>query len=147
MTLDGGVIFTVPGKPQGKARARTVCDPRTGRVHSYTPEKTAAYEALIRQYYKINRGIHFGGAVMLRVEIAAIYEIPKSYSKKKVEEIRRDDKRPTVKPDCDNIIKAVLDALNGVAYDDDAQVVAVSCSKRYAAEGEDAHITVRIEKI
>ena len=37
----------------------------------------------------------------------------------------------TVKPDADNIIKVVLDALNGLAWEDDRQVTAVSCSKVY----------------
>ena len=39
--------------------------------------------------------------------------------------------RPTKKPDIDNIIKAVLDALNGVAYKDDTQVVQVMATKKY----------------
>ena len=41
---------------------------------------------------------------------------------------------PTVKPDCDNIIKIVCDALNGLAYRDDSQVVAVTCQKKYGVE-------------
>ena len=40
--------------------------------------------------------------------------------------------RPTKKPDIDNIIKAVLDALNGIAYKDDTQVVQVMAQKKYA---------------
>src|SRR5262245_39573917 len=40
------------------------------------------------------------------------------------------------KPDADNLIKAVLDALNGLAYKDDSQVFALAVSKMYAAEGE-----------
>lgn len=39
--------------------------------------------------------------------------------------------RPDKKPDADNILKAVLDALNGVAYEDDRQVVEVLCIKKY----------------
>lgn len=35
----------------------------------------------------------------------------------------------TLKPDIDNIIKAVMDGLNGVAFLDDKQVVFVSCKK------------------
>lgn len=35
--------FTVPGKPQGKARARTFYDSRSGKMSSVTPEKTVLY--------------------------------------------------------------------------------------------------------
>lgn len=38
---------------------------------------------------------------------------------------------PTTKPDGDNILKVVLDALNGLAYDDDRQVVKMGIIKVY----------------
>ena len=41
---------------------------------------------------------------------------------------------PTKKPDADNIAKAILDALNGLAFYDDAQVVYLQVSKRYSNE-------------
>ena len=41
-------------------------------------------------------------------------------------------KRPTVKPDLDNLDKAVMDALNKVAYKDDSQIVAKVSKKHYA---------------
>lgn len=37
------LFIVIPGKPQGKARARTC---KTG--HSYTPENTVLYENLIK---------------------------------------------------------------------------------------------------
>ena len=40
--------------------------------------------------------------------------------------------RPAKKPDIDNVIKSILDALNGVAYHDDTQVVAVFAEKYYS---------------
>jgi Holliday junction resolvase RusA-like endonuclease len=39
--------------------------------------------------------------------------------------------RPTKKPDADNICKAVCDAMNGIVYKDDAQVVSLHFTKRY----------------
>ena len=50
--------------------------------------------------------------------------------------------RPTTKPDIDNVIKAVLDGLNGVAYADDSQVVALSASKCYS---DDPRVVVIVE--
>ena len=41
---------------------------------------------------------------------------------------------PARKPDVDNIEKAVLDALNGIAYKDDARVCLTGCGKYYGRE-------------
>ena len=120
--------FIVEGKPQGKARARTFYNKRMGKMQSITPEQTNSYEDLIRWSYTAAGGKYMGEKV-LQVDITAVFPIPKSYSKTKQNDALTDRLRPTVKPDCDNIIKVVLDALNGVAYYDDKQVVAVSCNK------------------
>ena len=40
--------------------------------------------------------------------------------------------RPTKKPDCDNCIKSITDALNGIAYIDDSQIVSIECEKWYS---------------
>lgn len=126
--------FTVRGKPQGKARARTFYNQKLGKMQSITPEQTINYEVLIRWEYKAHGGKYLGD-VPLMVCITACYPIPKSYSNKKREVAAKDLIKPTVKPDCDNIIKVVLDALNGVAYHDDSQVVAVVMKKKYADLG------------
>ena len=128
------ITFIVEGKPQAKARARTVRNKYTGKVNSYTPEKTASYEDLIRWSFKAAGG-EYMGEKLLEAEIQAFYPIPKSCTKKNRLAIMRDEIRPQTKPDCDNIIKIVLDALNGVAYYDDKQVVCVSCNKYYGETG------------
>jgi crossover junction endodeoxyribonuclease RusA len=51
----------------------------------------------------------------------------------------------TKKPDLDKLIRAVLDALSGVLFTDDSQVVQLTCSKRYAALGEAPGVAVRLE--
>jgi Holliday junction resolvase RusA-like endonuclease len=40
--------------------------------------------------------------------------------------------RPAKKPDADNIMKAIADALNGIAYKDDSQIVNVTITKWYS---------------
>jgi len=65
----------------------------------------------------------------LFVKIDFFYEIPKSWSKKKKESA----KWHTSKPDIDNLIKSVLDGLNGVAFIDDAQVASIQARKQYAS--------------
>ena len=51
---------------------------------------------------------------------------------------------PVKKPDCDNIAKIVLDALNKIAYKDDSQVIELSVKKLYS---EVAKVSVHIEEI
>ena len=54
---------------------------------------------------------------------------------------------PTKKPDVDNIIKIILDSLNGLAYKDDAQIVARTCQKLYVNDDNEPRVEVKIEKI
>ena len=133
--------FIVRDQPKGKARARTVRNSYTGKVHSYTPKKTVAHEKFIKSSYILAGGKHFGEKP-LEIAIKAYCEIPKSYTKKQRLAIEQGELKPTKKPDCDNIIKAVCDALNGVAYKDDKQVICVSCNKYYSDTGY-LHITIK----
>lgn len=135
------VCFDVEGKPFGKQRPRFV---RKGKyVSTYTPKETSDYEKHVRKSY-----IYTCGRDMLNTpvsaELEAIYPIPKSASKKKKEDMLNNVILPTVKPDTDNIAKAVLDSLNKVAYDDDAGIIELKVSKRYGLEPK---IHVRLKEM
>ena len=111
------ICFTIPGKPQGKARARTFYNPKTKGMSSMTPEKTVLYENLISTCYLQAAGEErFSDEDYLLVRIQAYFEPAKSVSKKKREEMLQGMILPAKKPDIDNIVKSVLDALNQVAY-------------------------------
>ena len=132
------IQFFVPGPPQGKARARTV--QRNGVTRSFTPEKTVLYENLIKGCFleEYGRaGTMFADWEPVSIQIIAQYVIPKRATRKEAAAMAVDDILPTKKPDVDNIAKAVADALNGIAYKDDAQVTDLSVKKRYAAGGEE----------
>lgn len=62
------------------------------------------------------------------------YPIPNSFKKIDKELARSGHLRPDVKPDIDNVIKGVMDGLNGIAYKDDKQVVGMMTNKFYAEE-------------
>jgi Holliday junction resolvase RusA-like endonuclease len=122
------IKFTIPGKPMGKQRARTL---KTGR--SYTPEQTVNYETLVKQLF-ITSGYGEGqlnGA--LEAEIRAYFPIPQSASKKKKEEMLSGKIRPTTKPDWDNIGKIICDSLNELAYHDDSYITDAIVIKRYSS--------------
>ena len=53
--------------------------------------------------------------------------------------------RPTKKPDLDNIIKAIADSLNGIAYKDDAQIVELK-SKKFYSDTPRVEVTIKIYK-
>ncbi len=130
-------IFTVDGAPVGKGRPRM-----TKYGTAYTPQKTRVYERQVRQSFRDSGGEMLGFmGLPVAVDIVAVFEPPKSVSKKKRAAMIAGDITPTKKPDADNIIKIICDALNGYAYHDDAQVTRVSCQKVY---GEQAHVTVTI---
>lgn len=116
-------IISVPGRPQGKAR------PRITRHGTYTPQRTREYEQRIRAAWREAGGVRFGAAPV-SVEVHAYFEPPKSAGKRRRDEMLRYG-LPCRKPDADNILKAVCDALNGLCYDDDAQVVLAAVSKKW----------------
>lgn len=124
----------VYGQPQGKQRAR-VCV-RGNFARAYTPEKTASYESLINlSYIQALKGAPSPfWDKPVKINIRAIYQIPKSFSKKRTAEALGGQIRPQVKPDIDNVVKVVCDALNKVAYKDDTQVIKITASKWYGVE-------------
>lgn len=132
------ITFTISGAPRGKGRPRYTG--RGGFPRTYTDAKTKAYERQVQEAYKRAGGPRYSGPVA--VEITAIFEPPSSISQKK-----RAKMMGTYcgkKPDLDNIIKAILDGLNGTAYEDDRQVTAVTAQKVF---GETARAEVTISEL
>lgn len=118
--------FNIPGKIQAKQR------PRFNGKFVYTPQNTINYENWVKACYleKYKNEKPFEKA--LKVNIIAFFEIPKSVSKKKKEQMLNNEIYPTIKSDTDNIAKSILDSLNKIAYLDDKQVVDLRVRKQYA---------------
>jgi Holliday junction resolvase RusA-like endonuclease len=136
------VEFFVPGQPVGKGR------PRIGRVaghaRMFTPEKTVSYESTVKLFASramAGRAL-IEGAV--RVEMLIACQIPASWSQKKQASAAAGGVLPTTKPDVDNVEKALFDAMNGVVWKDDVQVVSVVKDKRYSPL---PGVTVTVEEI
>lgn len=124
------IAMTIPGEPQGKARPRF--DSRNRRT--YTPKKTKDYEDLIATVYQMrSRGATFGDRPVVLL-VRAQMGVPKSDSAKTMLQKLQNMIRPTKKPDWDNIGKIVCDALNGLAWHDDAQIVDARVQKFYSDE-------------
>ncbi len=131
------ITFTIHGQPQGKAR------PRVTRNGTYTPQKTKDYQNQIKAEYITQTGnITLDGE--LSATITCYYKIPKSTSKAKRKLIEDGKLRPVVKPDLDNVGKAVLDALNKVAYKDDSAIVELRLRKFYS---DDPRVVVILKEV
>ena len=117
----------LPGQPVGKGRPRFT---RTGRV--YTPEKTRSYEKRLGDTASSYMLLHQLDATEkpCKVLIKAQFEIPKSWTKAKKAAAEANEIYPK-KPDADNIAKIVLDSLNSIIWDDDAQVYDLRVIKTY----------------
>jgi len=118
------ISLTIPGPPVGKQRAR-VC--RSG--HAFTLAKTVNYEALVKQTFaaKYPDFVPMPGPVRM---ILSIYLMPSKKTQRKLKEGIR--VYPTIKPDISNVLKSIEDALNGLAYVDDKQIISVYAEKKYS---------------
>lgn len=132
--------FEIPGEVVGKGRPRM--NTRTGRA--YTPTKTKNYEYFVRQWFVLKYPRFEITDEAVRVTIIAYLEIPKSTSKKRREQMIKNEIRPTKKPDIDNITKIILDALNKFVYKDDTQVVELIVRKYYA---DTPKVYVKVEEV
>lgn len=135
------IQFTVFGEPvaQGRPRATTI----NGHVRMYDPKKSREF----KQYVRLVASEHcpeklLEGPVSL---VVRVYKPTlKSFSKKKKSAAERGELRPVTKPDVDNYVKAIKDALKQVIWKDDSQVVDLRVSKYYS---EKPRIEVEIEAL
>ncbi|MGF6148980.1 Holliday junction resolvase [Kingella potus] len=130
------LLIRINGIPQGKGRPRFT---KSGRA--YTPAKTRRYEAAVQEAAlaaaAIQGFVKHDGDTPLEACITAWFPIPASWPKKKREAAAAGGIYPTAKPDADNLCKAILDALNGIAYRDDKQIVSCHVCKRYTCRDDD----------
>jgi len=133
--MKGWVRFTVPGKPAPKGSTRSFVSRTTGRVVTITDSvrlrdwtKQVAVAARAHKVTKAPKG----ASVALNVRF-----IRRRPSGKRL-------RYPTTRPDLDKLMRALLDALTGVAYDDDAQVCLVMADKAWGDEDGTA-ISIRWE--
>jgi len=127
------LVFYIEGVPIAKGRPKFA---RRGKfVTTYTPKKTKAYEEDVKtaalEYLERNFKIFNILRTPISVTIDIALGVPKSYSKKRREACLSGEERPLKKPDIDNVAKCITDALNGVLYIDDCQIVRLSITKRY----------------
>lgn len=146
VTRDAGkweVEIIVMGEPvaQGRPRFSQVC----GHVTARDPEKSKSYKTLVRseaqRIYEMDKAFApIDGPCCMMLTVGR--SVPKSWSKRKQAMAIKGELRPTSKPDLDNYVKGILDAINTVIVKDDSRVVGINAVKRYQSNpGVDIVIT------
>ena len=134
------ITFSVEGIPVAKGRPRFK---RVGNfVQTYTPNKTATWEETVRLAAKNAMGTTDLLETPVTMALYFRLPMPQSWSKKRKEGALKGLEAPTKKPDWDNLGKAVSDALNGVIFKDDSQIVSAHVRKIYSAvPGVDIYVS------
>lgn len=126
------ILMTLYGNPVAQGRPRF--SRQGGFVKAYAPIKSKAYKALIRlelQPLLAKPGFRqFENSC--RVHLLICRAIPSGFSQKKRKEAIEAKIRPTTRPDTDNYIKGILDALNGTVLKDDSIVCEINAGKIYS---------------
>lgn len=126
-----GFEFWLPGRAVGKGRPRGTI--RGGRVAMYTPGKTVRAESGVRVLARAamaRAGFELTQRAV-KLEIEAVRQPPKGWTKRKTADAIACRGWDDAKPDLDNVVKLIGDALNNVAYLDDGQIVALAACKRF----------------
>lgn len=139
MTKELYFIIDGPVIPKGRPRFRKI----GGKTLTYTPKRTHDYESKVKESYlsEYPAGLAFENepiSMTLNIYMA----VPKSVSKKKREHMICFEFPTKHNGDCDNLLKSVADALNGVAYTDDCQIVHVTVNK-FWSETAKAEVTLK----
>ncbi len=126
------VTFKVDGDPVGKQRARYA--KRGNFVQTYTPDKTRNYESSIKEAAIQAMGSNEILETPVNLYLYIRAPIPKSLPKKRLEACLNGLEKPIKKPDASNVLKSVEDAMNGVVYKDDSQIVNIHVTKVYSSQ-------------
>ena len=123
------VTFTVDGDPVPKGRPRFA---RRGHfVQTYTDAKTISYETHVAMKARQAIGSSEPLKGALSVFLYLRYAVPSSYSKQRKEACLKGLEFPK-RIDLDNVYKSITDAMNGIVYVDDSQIVEAHIKKVYA---------------
>ena len=129
------MTYKIFGNPVAQGRPRFF---RRGNfVGTYDPDKSRSWkDTIISQIVEQNPEYH-AGAIAMTINFAM--PRPKSLPKKVKHHIKR--------PDLDNLIKAVKDALHGICFKDDSQIVSLIAEKHYAEDQTGIMITITPQEV
>lgn len=128
----------VPGEavPQGR--------PRFGHGRAYDPPKSRKYKDKVRCIARCSAP-ESPTKCPVRLTLVIYRGVPNSWSKCKQARAIADEIRPTTKPDVSNVLKGIEDALKGVWYEDDSQIVEYGLIGKWYAEEPRVYVRLDVE--
>lgn len=124
------VAFSVGGAPRGKGRPRATV--QGGFARFYTDDKTRRYEAGIAKVAKLAMVGREPFSGPLSVSLRFRLQPPKSMTKHERAAILAGEEAYMGRIDIDNAVKAICDAVNGICWVDDVQIVRLFATKAAA---------------
>lgn len=135
------VSFTIPGNPVAQGRPRAAR--RGNRIMMYDPKPSKDYKEYVANIAK-EYAPEEPTEAALGVQMKIYREIPKSTTKKDRKLINEGLKRPVVRPDASNYAKGIEDALSGIIYKDDSQIVDLHIKKYYS---DNPRVEIKIREL
>lgn len=133
-------MFTIYCRPVPKAR------PRHGKHGTYTPKRTLNFEKAVAEAFRISGETGYFNNEPIIADLRFYFRIPKSMTKKERANLMN---CPYYKhrPDLDNLEKSIMDALNGVAYSDDSQIVEKYSAKWYDIQNKGERVEISLKRL
>ncbi|WP_050899279.1 RusA family crossover junction endodeoxyribonuclease [Paucilactobacillus suebicus] len=135
------IDLTLPIEPIQQIRPRAR---RMGKsISMYDPKKVKDYKKMLAKIAS-DKYLHEPLKGELIVDLTFARAVQKSVTKSERLKRLSNAHRPRMKPDVDNYIKSTLDGLNGVLWNDDAQIVDLNAHKVYDVI---PHVDIRVVEI
>ena len=136
------INLMIPGEPIPQGRPRFNSKNKTAR----TPEKSRVYKKVVGFHALKQRPSKELIVGALKVEIVIYRSAPKSIGnlKKNATAMKNELIVPITTPDVDNYAKGIMDALTGLIWRDDGQVVELNVKKFYS---KNPRATVKIKEL
>ena len=133
--------FIIEGNPRGQGRPRATR--RGNHASVYEAKEDTVYKQNLAAQVVAQRPHFIGVDIPIELSVVCYMLRPKYHFGTKGIKERFTDVRPLGKPDVSNLLKAIEDALNGIVWHDDSQIIKVTTEKYYA--DTKPHITIEVK--
>lgn len=125
------IHIVIPGEPVAQGRARFSV--MRGSVRVYDPARSSDYKSYVSNMVTFSGQAQNKLTGSICMLLVAYRTTPKSWSAKKKQQAEEMELMPMSRPDASNYLKGVEDALNGILFDDDSQIVMPITLKAYSS--------------
>mgnify|MGYP003987240795 FL=1 len=138
------LLVSIPAEPIAQGRPRL--SSRGGFARAYDPPKSRSWKAFVADYAeramkKAGLETPMDGPIIVRIRFG--FPLPKSQHRKTPKPMMWHMKRP----DLDNLYKGVIDAMEGIVYHRDSEIVKVIMDKVIVPQGDAPYVNALIEKV